>query len=279
MKNCIALGATIAAVSLSSPAFAQDAEPDTFDGFYVGGFIAADATNDGARDRIVFDTDGDGVFGDPVRVVGGANAFSPGFCNGIANGPRRSGQCRDDSTDLGYGVKIGYDQRIGAAVVGLLVEGAMSEAVDYSSGFSVTPASYTFSRGLDTSVAMRARFGISPGGGEGLLYATAGLAYAKIDHGFITTNTANSFEMVDGDKWQLGAQLGMGAEIQLARNITWGMEFLHSKYRDDDAYVLVGPGTAPPTNAFLIRSGSTRIAPSDRYLRLNSFRSALTFRF
>ena len=36
---------------------------------------------------VVFDTDRDGVFDDTVRTGAGANAFSPGFCEGAAMGP------------------------------------------------------------------------------------------------------------------------------------------------------------------------------------------------
>ena len=96
---------------------------------FVGGSFGLDGLDDEAGEGIVFDTDGDGEYGDTVRTTTGANAFSPGFCNGIANGPRAADGRSDDKSRFGYGVRIGFDQRIGDGpiVAGLLVEGAMSD--------------------------------------------------------------------------------------------------------------------------------------------------------
>ena len=281
MKYSTLLVTAMVAGVVAQPAAAQDRNPDYFNGIYVGGSIGLDAPDDGTGDGIVFDTNGDGQFGDAVLTTTGANAFSPGFCNGIANGPRAVQGCGNDDADLGYAVRIGFDQRIGDGpiVAGVLVEGAMSDATEYSNGFSTTPASYTFARGIDKSVAVRGRLGISPGSGRGLLYVTGGLAYADIQHDFITTNGANSFTMTDDDKWQLGGQVGGGGELYLTKNVSLGIEYLYSRYDDDDAYVIVGPGTAPATNPFLLVSGATNLRPSDPNLNIHSFRTTLNFRF
>lgn len=281
MKKAAFLTTALAAGALASPAMAQDADPTFFNGIYVGGSIGLDAIDDGADEGIVFDTDGDGEYGDTVATTSGANAFGPGFCNGIANGPQAASGCSNDKDDFGYAVRIGFDQRIGDGpiVAGLLVEGAMSEAEDYSNGFSTTPASYTFVRGIDKSVALRGRLGVSPGSGRGLLYVTGGVAYADIDHDFVTTNGANSFTMTDDDKWQFGGQVGAGGELYLTDSISFGVEYLYSRYDDDDAYVLVGAGTAPATNPFLLDSGQTGLRPSNPNLTVHSIRSTLNFRF
>jgi outer membrane immunogenic protein len=281
MKKSTFLATAIFAGAFAQPAFAQDAEPRFFDGFYVGGSFGLDAIDDENGEGIVFDTDGDGEYGDGVITTTGANAFSPGYCNGAANGPEASDGCSDDKSRYGYGIRIGFDQRIGngPVVAGLLVEGALSESEDYSTGFSTTPASYTFVRGLDKSVAVRGRLGVSPGSGRGLLYVTGGVAYADIDHDFVTTNTANSFTMTNDDDWQLGGQIGAGGELYLTDNISFGLEYLYSRYDDDDAYVLVGAGTAPATNPFLLDSGETALRPSDPNLNIHSIRTTLNFRF
>ena len=281
MKKSTYLATAILAGALAQPAFAQDAEPEFFDGFYVGGHFGLDGIDDSAGEGIVFDTDGDGEYGDVVATTTGANAFGPGYCNGIANGAQANAGCSDDKSRFGYGARIGFDQRIGDGpiVAGLLVEGALSDSEEYSTGFSTTPASYTFVRGIDKSVALRGRLGVSPGSGRGLLYVTGGVAYADIDHDFVTTNTANSFTMTDDDDWQLGGQIGAGGELYLTNNISLGLEYLYSRYDDDDAYVLVGPGTAPATNPFLLDSGETRLRPSDPNLDIHSVRTTLNFRF
>ncbi len=281
MNKSTFLATAIFAGAFAQPAFAQDAEPRFFDGFYVGGSFGLDAIDDENGEGITFDTDGDGEYGDWVITTTGANAFSPGYCNGAANGAEASDGCSDDKSRYGYGIRIGFDQRIGngPVVAGLLVEGALSESEDYSTGFSTTPASYTFVRGLDKSVAVRGRLGVSPGSGRGLLYVTGGVAYADIDHDFVTTNTANSFTMTNDDDWQLGGQIGAGGELYLTDNISFGLEYLYSRYDDDDAYVLVGAGTAPATNPFLLDSGETALRPSDPNLNIHSIRTTLNFRF
>ena len=155
----------------------------------------------------------------------------------------------------------------------------MSDSEEYSNGFSTTPASYTFKRELDKSVALRGRLGVSPGSGRGLIYVTGGLAYADIDHDFITTNGANSFTMTDDDDWQLGGQIGAGGELYLFDNVSLGLEYLYSRYDDNDAYVVVGAGSAPATNPFLLDSGQTGLRPSDPNFDIHSIRTTLNFRF
>ncbi|WP_324826842.1 outer membrane protein [Qipengyuania zhejiangensis] len=281
MKKTILFAASIAAASLASPVMAQDSGKTYFDGVYVGGTFGLDAMDDNANDRLVFDTDGDGDFDDNVRTVTNIDAFSPGFCNGQANGATRTAGCRDDKSDFGYAVRIGFDKRLGDGpiVAGLLVEGAMSDSVEYTSGFSTTPASYTLASKLDKSVAVRGRLGFSPGNGQGLFYVTGGVAYGDIEHEFTTTNTANSFDVVGDDKWRLGGQIGGGAELMLTDNISWGLEYLYSRYDDDKASVLVGPGTAGATNPFLLDAGQTNLASADSNFDIHSIRTSLSFRF
>lgn len=280
MKHFIGLAAASAAF-MAAPAAAQEVTTDTYDGFYIGATLGGDFI-DGARDdRLVFDTDGNGGFGDSVRTVTGADAFSPGFCSGIANGSRSATGCGDDDDALGYSVRLGFDKRVGnsSLVAGFLVEGEMSNATDYTTGFSTTPASYTFARELDKSIALRGRIGASPGDGRGLIYATGGFAYGQINHEFITTNGVNSFDVVNGDEWQFGAQFGGGAEVMVAGGVTFGVEYLYSSYDDDDAFVAVGQGTAPATNPFVLRNGGTDLKTNAGDFDKHSVRATIGYRF
>ena len=279
MKYSTVLATAIFAGALAQPAAAQDAEPDYFNGFYVGGSISSETVDDGPSDSLVFDTDQDGNFDDRVRTTTGANAFSPGLCNGRpAGGPAFTG-CLDDKTGLGYQAKIGYDVRVdGPMVAGLVLEGSKPNAVDYMTGFSTTPAIYTISREVDYSVALRGRLGVSPGSGRGLIYATGGVTYGKMDHEFATTNTANSFTQMEDDKWVFGTQLGAGGELYVTDNLSLNLEYLITRYDDDDYYVAVGAGSAPATNPFLLQSGGTNIKPSDD-LMVQSIRAGVNFRF
>ncbi|MGX7953071.1 outer membrane protein [Tsuneonella sp. HG249] len=268
----------IALASVAQPAAAQST-PTTFDGLYVSGAVGLDQVDSGAK-GLEFDTNRDGTFGDTVTTVAGADAFAPGFCTGAANGNNVGAGCTGDDDDLGYALRIGFDKRFGSFVGGLLIEGSMTDAVDSETGFSSTPASYTFARQVDNSIAARARLGISPGDGRGLFYATGGLAYADIDRAFTTTNIANSFTLTeDGDDRVWGWQGGGGAELLLGGGLTLGLEYLYSRYKDDDAFVAVGPGTAPATNPFLRNGGGTNLRPADSHLDLHSFRLTAGFQF
>ncbi len=259
---------------------AQDANPDYFNGFYVGGTLSVESIKDGKDEALAFDTDQDGDFTDAVTTVTGANAFAPGQCNGQPNGGSATFSCGDDDQELGYAIKVGMDRRLGDMfVAGVVLEGAKSNAVDYTTAFSSTPASYTVAREIDYSVALRGRLGISPGDGRGLIYATGGAVYGKIDHDFTTTNTANSFTQVNDDEWLWGAQYGVGAELYLTNNISLNLEYLRTHFEKDDYYVAVGAGTAPATNPFLLESGGTNMRPTGRQLEVNSFRAGLNFRF
>ena len=279
MKKTSYLATAIIAGAIAAPAAAQDADPDFFNGFYVGGSISTETVDDGPNSAIVFDTDQDGDYGERVRTTTGANAFSPGLCNGRPAGGPAQISCLDDDTELGYQAKIGYDARVGdIAVAGLVLEGSKPNAIDYANCFSTTPASYTTSREVDYSVALRGRLGISPGSGRGFIYATGGVTYAKMDHDFFTTNGANSFTQVNDDKWVFGTQLGAGGELYITDNISFNLEYLMTRYDDDDFYVNVGPGTAGPTNPFLLVSGGTNLAPAND-LTVQSIRAGLNFRF
>ena len=277
----IKLFTSVSALSLATiavPAVAQDG-PATFDGLYVSGAVGLQSVDNGAK-GLEFDTNRDGTFGETVTTAAGANAFGPGFCRGAAKGNSVAGGCSSDDDDKHYALRIGFDKRFGSIVGGLLVEGSMSNAVDFETGFSTTPASYTFAREVDKSIAARARVGLSPGDGRGLLYVTGGVAYADIDRAFTTTNTANSFTLNDGgDDMVWGVQGGAGAEVLLGGGLSLGLEYLYSRYKDNDAFVEVGPGTAPATNPFLRNGGGTFLRPADDHLDLHSFRVTAGFHF
>lgn len=273
-----ALLAVSATSLLAAPAIAQDHDKtQDFNGPYIS--VGGGATLQGSDrgETLVFDTDRDGVYGDPVNTVGGTNAFAPGFCNGAATGTANRG-CRNDKDGPEYFGRLGYDRRMGNFVIGALIEGGRSEARDSVSGFSSTPAAYTLSREADYQASARLRAGYTPGGGA-LFYVTGGPAYARLDNKFATTNTANSF--ADNGKtngW--GYAAGGGAEIMVSRNIAIGLEYLYTDLKDKDYVVNVGAGTAnPATNPFLLDSGGTDIQRSDPHFRTHSVRGTLSFRF
>jgi outer membrane immunogenic protein len=274
----LTLACGMAAIASPLAAQAQDTNRP-FDGFYISGVVGLESLEDGDGDRLSFDTDGDGTFDDTVRTGAGADAFSPGFCAGSATSPART--CRGNRTDEGYAVRVGYDRQLGAGpvVAGILVEGAKPGVEEFTTGFSTTPASYTFGREIDWSVTGRARLGIAPGEGRGLFYVTGGAGFARIERSFATSNTANSFTPANEDDWKFGWQAGGGAEVMLTQSIGLGLEYIYSRYEDDDYVVAVGQGSAPATNPFLLESGGTDMRLANDHFDYHAFRASVNLRF
>jgi outer membrane immunogenic protein len=259
----------------AAPAFAQEADEE-WEGGYIGGSIGLSAQNNDRGESVLFDTDRDGAFGDTVRTVTGANAFSPGFCGGAANGRTPIEGCRGDRDGLEYNIRAGYDVQQGNIVYGVVLEGGKSNIRDSVTAFSTTPAFYTFTRELDYSLGARGRVGYAARGA--LFYATGGAAYAKIDNSFATSNGANSFANNGGTKsW--GYSYGGGTEVKIAKNFSLGLEYLYTNYVDDDYRVNVGPGTAAPTNPFLLVSGGTDFRRSDSDFDMHNIRLTAAIRF
>jgi outer membrane immunogenic protein len=267
-----------AASLLAVPAMAQDGRDTSqdFNGPYIS--IVGGGTLQGSDrgETLVFDTNRDGTYGDQVTTVGGANAFSTGFCNGTATSPANI-DCRNDKDGPEYFGRLGFDKRMGNFVLGVVLEGGRSEARDSVSGFSTTPARYTMSREADYQAGARLRAGYTPGGGA-LFYVTGGGAYAKLDNRFTTSNGANSFAD-NGRTNAWGYAAGGGAEVMVTNNISVGLEYLYTDLKDNDYVVNVGPGTAPPTNPFLLNGGGTDIQRSNPHFRTHSVRGSLSFRF
>lgn len=279
MKRAQILALPLATLSLAvaAPSFAQDRAAH-FDGPYVGVSVGTALQNNDRGDTLVFDTNRDGRFDQAVLTSGGLNAFSPGFCNGSSTGRTPDTGCTDDDDGIEYAVRLGYDARLGDNLVaGLIVEGSKHDSTDGTSGFSTTPAGYSITRGLDHSIAARGRVGFTPGGGA-LFYAMAGVSYAKLEQTFATTNTANAFAEVNDDDWTFGGQVGGGAEVMLTDKVSFGLEYLYSKY-DDDYYVEVTRGTAATNNPFLLNGGGTFLRASDTEFDFHTVKATLNYRF
>ncbi len=269
-----------AAVFASVPAVAQEARDTHFNGLYVGVAGGATMQNNDGNGQLRFDRDGDGQFNDQVLTTAGTTAFSPGYCRGAAQTATPAGGCdKGPSNTFDYAARIGYDARLGRNIVaGVLVEANKNSARQSVSGFSTTPASYTLTRKLDYGLAARGRIGFTPNGGF-LLYGTGGVTYSKLKHDFSTTNTANTFDERRNGKMVWGWQAGGGGEIMVTNNVSLGLEYLYSRYRDDKYQVDVGQGTAPITNPFVLGGGGTSIRPSEKNFNIQAVRASLNLQF
>ncbi|WP_312489215.1 hypothetical protein [Sphingomonas sp.] len=280
--------AGVAATALfAAPAMAQDsymADDDVapFSGAYVGGSFGYDVQPNDVGSRLLFDRNLDGRFGDVVTTANGNNAFSPGFCNGQARSvisPQNGATgCNKDRDDIAYYGRVGLDHQAGNIVYGVVGEFGKSEITDSVSGFSTTPAWYTFTRSIDWEASVRGRLGYAAN--KTLFYGTFGGGYARINREFATSNGANAFS-ISGDRNQFGFLGGGGIEQKIGRNFSIGMEYMYHQYRDDDTRVRVTRGTAPANNPFVLAPNTTGtdIRRSDDKFRWHSLRATAAFRF
>lgn len=265
-------------LALATPAAAQTLSSG-FTGPYVGGHVGVGyVEND--RPSVLFDTNRDGNFGDTIRTGVGANAFSPGFCDGRALGPTPNSGCNNGDNGREYGAHVGFDAAVGGFVVGLVGEYNRHNLKDSVSAFSTTPASYTLTRRLRDSVAVRARAGVVANGSS-LLYATGGLVHGRFRHSFESSNTANAFAVTDRSTRGRGYQLGGGIDQRFGQNFSIGLLYLYSNIKDrGDSQIDVTRGTAPATNPFvMVNPAGTFFERTDERFRSHSGRVSASIRF
>lgn len=262
---------------VTSPAVAQDYDAP-FTGGYVSVTLGYDVQPNDGDDRVYFDRDLNGRYGDTVVTAGGADAFSPGFCGGRYRGAANVLGCTNDRDNISYFARLGYDQQYGNLVLGIVTEFGRSEIKDYTTAFSTTPASYTFERGIDYMASVRARVGYAAD--TTLFYGTFGPTYANLDNRFYTTNTANSFTARGGkDSWGFAA--GGGVEQRIGQSLSFGLEYMYNQLNHDDYVVRAGAGTAAPTNPFILPPNTvgTDLVRSDPVFRWHSMRVHAGYRF
>ncbi|UDF04549.1 outer membrane protein [Asticcacaulis sp. AND118] len=265
---------TTLAGALAWPAAAQ-----TWSGPYGGVHIGAAKPAEKSDERLIFDTNQDGNYGDTVNTAAPANAFSPGFCDGSPRGNNAGAGCNDDGDGYDIGLRAGYDWQAGNIVYGLLGEWSAVDIEDSVTGFSTTPAAYHFKRSPDVVSALRGRLGY--GTDNWLAYGTAGVAWTRMDRDFRTTNAANSFTPRGGDDENaMGYQAGLGLERRMNDAWSLGVEYLYTSFEDEDYTVRVGPGTAPASNPFLIvnATGTDMRRDEDKF-DYHSVRLVANFRF
>lgn len=274
-----ATGAAIIGFAATS-ATLQAQTDNTWEGAHFGIFVGeTQDVDDSSNDRFLFDTNLDGNYDNTVRTTSGADAFSPGFCNGAAYGRTPGERCNSNTHDEEWGIRAGYDWQRNNLVFGVMGEYARTGIKDSLAGFSTTPASYTMVRDVERIISLRARLGMSFGdNGNNLVYIVGGGARAKINNEFATTNGANTFT-TSGNEDANGFQYGIGIERRIGDNVSIGLEYLDMEFENDDYRVRAG-GPAPATNPFiLVNAAGTDMRRSDTDLGLETVRATLTYRF
>lgn len=264
MKAILVASATLGTMLFAAaPAAAQSGSSEgarSWTGFYAGARMGYSWQPKDGDERLDFDTDRNGAFGDTVRTAAGGNAFAPGFCGGAANSGLASAGCSGDSDALTYFGMAGFDYQLPnlPIVLGVVAEYGNANVTDSVTGFSSTPASYTITRSLRGAGAVRARAGYAMG--DTLFYGTGGLAYGKVRNRFGTTNNANAFtdnkgddarqNQLKDDRW--GYTVGGGVEQRVGDHFSIGALYGFTSLKDNQYRVLVSRGTAPANNPFLL---------------------------
>ncbi|MGV8955486.1 MAG: outer membrane protein [Cypionkella sp.] len=274
-----AVAALLAASATAGSSSAQSQENWT--GFSVGVLGGGVQTDDSSDETLLFDRDFDGQFDDSVVTVAGGDAFSPGFCGGAANANTTAAGCDSDKRGVEAIFRAGYDYQFGSFVVGAIGEISTGSAEDSVTGFSTTPASYTFKRNLEGVAAARLRAGYAFG--PALVYGTGGYARGRIDNRFTTSNRTNSFSTTSDDETDAdGYQAGGGVEWRLAHNLSVTGEYIYTSLDVDDPFVVrVGRGGAVATNPFILplNTAGTDIIRSEDKFKTHSFRIGMAYRF
>ncbi len=284
--------------------------PDrSWTGFHAGMVAGRGWQPRHAGELLVFDTNGDGNYGDTVegasvRDSNGDeltnNAFHSGFDGrGVALGsvpgtPLR----RDRNRGVNYGFRGGYDRQIGAWVIGAVAEWSAYDLTDAVSGYGTlahenqngvkvpeAPASYALTRRLKSIASLRGRAGLSLAGTLG--YATVGVARGDVDHAFATTNSVNAFAERDPGRYRWGYQYGAGIERRVIGGVTLGVEYLHTGLRDGDYTIVASAAGNPPIYNGFNRcgtAGTTRCSPtgirrSQPKYEIGSLRLTVGYRF
>lgn len=269
----------------AAPAMAQSWMPNwdgpapNWTGLYGGVYGSLAKTNGADDDRLRFDRNLDGNFGDTVRTSTGADAFSPGSCGGAAKSSLKSDGCDEDASGVEGGGRIGYDYQIGDFVVGVVGEYSGLDAEDSVTSYSTTPAYYVFERNVNNLAAVRARVGYAYG--PALVYATGGAATAEMTNRFYSSNGQNSFTATVDDDQADGYQAGAGIEYALAPHLTVTSEYIYTSLEASDFNIRVGRGSAIATNPFILAPNTTGtdIQRSNGRFGLHGFRIGMNYRF
>ena len=152
----------VAAVTAGVLACATTVHAQGWRGVYVGGLAGGGGQRNDGAERVVFDTNLDGHFTEDVRTVAGGDAFSPGFCGGLAGNAIASSGCTADENGLASlaDASVTTGSLAGWVLGGLIDVGTM-DVMDHVSAFSTTPAFYAFSREMNMTTGFRGRGGLA----------------------------------------------------------------------------------------------------------------------
>ena len=253
----------------------QAAQAQTWTGAYISGTIGGGMQPEGDNRIVLFDKNLDRIFNDTVTTVTGANAFSPGFCDGAAVNALPASGCTKDYSEADYGVRGGYDWQAGRFVLGGVGEFAWMEQ-PAASAPSARPRPSTRSRESSNGSEVSAEALARPG--RLLVYGTGGLARASVEHSFTTSNVVNTF-VPTGEKGVWGYQAGGGLEIRVGQRWALGAGSLMTSLDDKDKYTVRVQGPAPATNPFILTNAAGTDLRRSEQFDFHTARLTAAYRF
>lgn len=227
-KTC----ALIALVSAFASTQAAAGPGYRWDGLYVGANIG-------------------GTWGHAGTDVSCTDGVAPGFCATLAPLGFPPTNYSSETTGALAGGQVGYNFQNGNWVFGVETDFAWTDADgdDHGPNFGTFgPETSSASTELDWFGTLRGRLGWASG--DLLVYATGGLAYAKVESAYAyDTGPGVFFASGSSSETQTGWTLGAGAEIAFGQ---WSLrgEYLYYNLGDQDLqapFILVAP---PPFATF-----------------------------
>ena len=278
---------TMVVAGVAILASAASAHAQNWTGFYVAGSVGAGFQKQKAGETVRFDTDLNGTFVDIVRTAAGVDAFSPGFCGGLAVNSTAAAGCGSDEGGFDFGGRLGYDRQVGSLVLGGLFEMSRPDITDSATAFSTTPAFYSFTREVEYVAAFRGRAGF--GNSRVLVYGTGGAAWASVDQQFTTSNTVNTFvrssessgddDVAGTSQAAWGYQAGGGVEFRIGARWSVTGEYLFTSIDDRESSAVRSQGPAPATNPFIrVNPAGTDLQRSEKF-DFQNVKFGLSYRF
>lgn len=192
----------------------------------------------------------------------------------------------DGNSDSGLigGVHVGYDQQLDNILVGAVADINLVDAKS-SSSFGITNAAggvdrFSSSSDIDYIGTVRGKVGVAAD--RIAVYATGGLAYAKLDTStsgpgqFVGSPTAGATPATYGviastDKDEVGYAVGAGVDYLAAQNLSFGVEYLYQDLGSANTTV-----TFAGTNA---AAGQNFTSSSNTDLNFHTIQAKAAYRF
>lgn len=183
-------------------------------------------------------------------------AFAPGFRGDFDNG-------------VVAGAHVGYNWQMGRIVTGPVLDLNFADIGDKQIGRSLTPATYTIGRDLDTLASLRGRIGYLVTD-DLLFFATGGAAYGKVKFSYSQPGSAATTTTSGGQDSDFGYTVGGGVEAKLTQKVSLAAEYLYTNLGGNDFRANLRGGA--------FGTGTTAVGERDKF-DFHTVQVKLSYRF